>query len=542
MLIGWQVPDLETLLAAAEDPSEPARLLAAVYALSACWGGLVLLNRFHVAQSYAQILVDLFLITWTVHVSGGPDSYFSAMYFLEIVMAGILLPSRRAAFATAVFSSLLHSVHINFAWFGILSGEGMSFPPDGRSLQYLLAMRIFAYWAVGYLTDVLAAKWQASSVALQESTGRVAFLQAFTSHIIDSLGAGLITTDMDGRIYLFNPAATRLTGRSAEEAVGRPIGEMFESLPSDPESGAFERLLTRGGSEVWLHFSVTRLGGGPGALEGRVWVFDDVTGIRKMERDLRQQERMAAIGVMAAGIAHEIRNPLASIRGSFDMLRKGLELGPEEAQLAGIIGREADRLNQTINDFLMFARPSEPRRKPVYLEKLLSETIRLMQNSTALRDDQLIEADLDPASSRVDENMMRQVFYNLMSNALKAMPEGGTLRVVLRSTRDKVRIAFSDSGIGMTPAQVDSLFVPFSSSFRSGTGLGLSIVYQIVGSHDGTIQVETSEGEGSTFTVELPRYVAGEAGEAVGRPGWQEDAGPSGESVREALVRGIGET
>jgi two-component system sensor histidine kinase PilS (NtrC family) len=337
----------------------------------------------------------------------------------------------------------------------------------------------------------------------------VAFLQAFTSHIIDSLGAGLITTDLDGRVYLFNPAAKELTGRSAEEAVGSRIEDIFTGLPSEPEDGHFELLITRGGRESWLHFSVTRLGGGPGALEGRVWVFDDVTGIRNMERDLRQQERMAAIGVMAAGIAHEIRNPLASIRGSFEMLSSELDLGPEQAQLAGIIGREAERLNQTINDFLMFARPSEPRKKPVYLEKLLAETLRLMRNSTTLRDDQIIEADLDPASAEVDENMMRQVFYNLLSNGLKAMPGGGSLRVILRSTQNRVQIAFRDSGIGMTQAQVDSLYVPFNSSFRTGTGLGLPIVYQIVSSHGGTIQVETEEGQGSTFTVELPRYVAG---------------------------------
>jgi len=498
-------------------------LLGAVYALSVCWYALLRLNRAYVAQSYVQIALDVVLITWGINVSGGLDSYFSTLYFLEIVMAGVLLPSRRAGLATALGSSALHGIHLNLAMFGYAPSEGMSFPDDAGSLQGILAMTAFGFCAVGYLTDLLAAKWQASSLALRESTGRVAFLQALTSHIIDSLGAGLITTDLDGRIYLFNPAAARFSGRSAEEAVGNDIRDVFPDLPADPKAGHLELVLDRPGvPSVCLHFSVTELAMGARTPTGRVWVFDDVTELREMEQELRRQERMAVIGSMSAGMAHEIRNPLASITGSFDLLRADLELGPEEEQLARIIARETDRLNQIINDFLAFARPAPPERRPVYVECLLSDTVKLMRNSTTLVDDQAIEADLDPATAEVDENMMRQVFYNLMTNALKAMPRGGTLRVTLRSTEEKVRISFRDTGIGMTREQMARLYVPFSSSFKTGTGLGLSIVYQIVGSHDGTIQVESKVGSGTTFTVELPRFVSGGISSGVGAGAWRE--------------------
>lgn len=511
LLVGEAALNVRFLLGAVYSFSDLVLLLAAVYALSVCWYALLRLNSDYVVQSYAQIAVDLLLITWTIDISGGIDSYFSPMYFLVIVMAGVLLPSRRAAFVTALVSSVLHGFHLNLAMYGFLPAGGMRFSDQGEALQYVLAMTVFGFCAVGYLTDVLASKWQASNVALKESTGRVAFLQALTSHIIDSLGAGLITTDSNGRIFLFNPAAVRLSGRTAEEAVGSNIRDVFPDLPRDPKVGHCEIVARRPREKsVSLHFSVTELLMNTQTPTGHVWVFDDVTELREMEQELRKQERMAAIGAMSAGIAHEIRNPLASITGSLNLLRGELELGPEQEQLARIITRETERLNQTINDFLAYARPTTPDRKPVYLERLISDTVKLMRNSTTLLHNQVIEADLDPATAEVDENMMRQVFYNLMSNGLKAMPDGGTLRVTLRSTGAKVRIAFADTGIGMTERQIDQLYVPFSSSFKTGTGLGLSIVYQIVSRHDGTIQVESRVGAGTTFTLQLPRSPSGE--------------------------------
>ena len=504
--------DLGSVFEAVYGFSDLVVLLIAVYALSFCWYALLRLNRSWVAQSYAQIVLDILLITWTVNVSGGLDSYFSTMYFLEIVMAGALLPSRRAAFVTALASSLVHGIHLNLAFYRIVPSAGMSFPDDGQTLQFVLGLTVFGFCAVGYLTDMLGARWQASNVALRESTGRVAFLQALTSHIIDSLGAGLITTDLGGSIYLFNPAAVRLSGRSAEEAVGNDVREIFPGLPADVREGHFELQLPRAaGPELYLRFSVTPLTVSSGTLTGHVWVFDDVTELRQMKKELRQQERMAAIGSMSAGIAHEIRNPLASITGSFNLLRSELELGPEEQQLAAIISKETERLNHTINDFLTYARPATPRARPVRLERLLSDTVKLMRNSTVLKETHTIRTDLDPATADVDENMMRQVFYNLMSNAIKAMPDGGPLEIGLRPDGDRVRISFTDSGIGMTESELEKLYVPFSSSFRTGTGLGLSIVYQIVTSHDGTIQVESKRGVGTTFTIELPRVLTGKA-------------------------------
>jgi two-component system sensor histidine kinase PilS (NtrC family) len=212
---------------------------------------------------------------------------------------------------------------------------------------------------------------------------------------------------------------------------------------------------------------------------------------------------MAAIGAMSAGIAHEIRNPLASIAGSFDLLKTDLSLSSDQRQLVDIITRETERLNRTITEFLSYARPASPKRRSVDLSELISETVQLMRNSPELKPLHKIETRLRAVKAEVDESMMRQVFYNLASNAFKAMPEGGTLVISLEARNGNARIRFEDTGIGLGEEDVKRLFVPFNSSFRNGTGLGLPIVYQIVNAHNGSIAVKSRKGMGTTFVIDL---------------------------------------
>jgi two-component system sensor histidine kinase PilS (NtrC family) len=212
---------------------------------------------------------------------------------------------------------------------------------------------------------------------------------------------------------------------------------------------------------------------------------------------------MAAIGVMSAGIAHEIRNPLASISGSFKLLQSDLDLNDDQRQLTSIIMRETERLNRTINDFLSYARPPAPHRESIDLGKLIEETTSLLRNSAELRPSHRIDTRLQSVYVKVDGSMMRQVFYNLASNAFKAMPEGGTLRINLEARNGGAQIRFQDAGIGLSEDELKRLFVPFNSSFKNGTGLGLPIVYQIVTAHNGTIVVRSKKGAGTTFIIDL---------------------------------------
>jgi two-component system sensor histidine kinase PilS (NtrC family) len=212
---------------------------------------------------------------------------------------------------------------------------------------------------------------------------------------------------------------------------------------------------------------------------------------------------MAAIGVMSAGIAHEIRNPLASISGSFNLLQSDLDLNDDQRQLISIISRETERLNRTITEFLSYARPPAPHCEHTDLGKLIEETTSLLRNSPELKPSHRIETRLQNIQVNVDGSMMRQVFYNLASNAFKAMPDGGTLRIHVEARNGGAQIRFQDTGIGLSEDELKRLFVPFNSSFKNGTGLGLPIVYQIVNAHNGTIVVRSKKGTGTTFIIDL---------------------------------------
>src|SRR5206468_4184 len=231
-----------TIFLAAEATRNPTAdvlvLLAAVYALSACWFALLKLNPSYVAQSYAQIAVDLLLITWTVNRTGGLDSYFSSLYFLEIVMSSILL-ERRGAFVAGTASSLFHFAHLDLGYFGYVPTTTNVWP-DLPSLQYIISLNIFGFCSVAFLSNHLADSWRKTGVELEKSTGQVAFLQAFSDRIIDSLGTGLITTDVDGRIYLFNRAAEEITGYRSDHALRLRIWEVFPGMSAKVESRGFE--------------------------------------------------------------------------------------------------------------------------------------------------------------------------------------------------------------------------------------------------------------------------------------------------------------
>lgn len=477
-------------------------LLGAVFAFSACWFALIRLNTHYVAQAYAQIIFDLFLITWTVNRTGGVDSYFSNLYFLEIVISSILL-ERRGAFLAGTLSSLIHFAHLDLVKFGTISSTGAESSLDWPDLQFIISVNIFGYCAVAYLSNYLAESLRHAGAQLKKSTGQMAFLQAFSDRIFDSMGSGLITTDGGGRIYLFNRAAENITGRGMDEALHMTIRELFPEIQQD-HAMRFETWTRRtNGKEIYLRFSVSPVMIDDKDTAGYVWCIDDLTELRLLERQVRQKEQMAAIGTMSAGIAHEIRNPLASITGSFNLLQSELQLSPDQGRLAAIITRETDRLNRTITEFLSYARTPAPKARSIDLSNLISETVSLMRNSPELKPTHSIDTRLESVTRSVDESMMRQVFYNLATNAFRAMPNGGRLTIRLEARNGGARIQFEDTGKGMDEEELKKLFVPFNSSFSKGTGLGLPIVYQIVNAHNGTISVKSRRGIGSVFAIDL---------------------------------------
>jgi len=491
-----------TLFFAVQPSADMAVVLAAVYTLSLGWYALLKINGRYVGQAYLQIAVDLLLITWTVNRTGGVDSSFSSLYFLEIVMSSILL-ERRGAFIAATGSSIIHFAHMDLGYFGVIPSTTKAWG-SLPALQYLISLSIFGFCSVAYLSNYLAESLRSTGAQLEKSTGQVAFLRAFSDRIIDSMGSGLVTTDLVGRIYLFNRAAEHIMGLRSDEAQSMTVWQVFPGMVSRLESSRFELSTVRhDGREMYLRFFVSPVMIDEKDTAGYVWSFEDLTELRSLERQMRQKEQMAAIGVMSAGIAHEIRNPLASISGSFNLLQSDLDLNNDQRQLVSIISRETERLNRTITDFLNYARPLSPKPEHIDLARLITETTKLIQNSPELKPSHRIETRLTHVRARVDESMMRQVFYNLASNAFKAMPDGGTLTIGLEARNSGAEIRFQDTGIGLTEDELKRLFVPFNSSFKNGTGLGLPIVYQIVNAHNGSITAKSTKGVGTTFVIRL---------------------------------------
>jgi len=414
--------------------------------------------------------------------------------------------------------------YVGVAGFGPRGGDDL---PAARLALYTVGLNVFGFAAIAALSGYLAEGLRQADLQLQQASYQIEDLQAFSRHIIDSLTSGLATTDIDGRILTFNRAASFITGIPPGEALGRDAVDVFSlppefralfgTVPQRPQLPRVEFVFRRpDGRQIELGLSTAVLQT-PRGEGGFLLTFQDVTEVRRQQREARIQQRLAAVGEMAAGIAHEIRNPLASMAGSLQMLRQELPLTSDQSQLMDIVLRESDRLNNTIRSFLAYARPQRQTMAVIDVTKVLRETAALLENSSELTDAHRIrvEAPQEPVLLQADEGQLRQIVWNLATNGLRAMPDGGSLTLAVRRVADEggqgeVVVEVRDEGTGIDPDELDGIFQPFRSGFARGTGLGLSIVQRIVADYGGEIQVTSRPAEGTTVTVRLP-VVAREA-------------------------------
>ncbi|HEX6210493.1 MAG TPA: ATP-binding protein, partial [Methylomirabilota bacterium] len=395
---------------------------------------------------------------------------------------------------------------------------------------------------VAWLAGSLADRARRADRRAEEASVALADLRAFSQHVIESLTSGLATTDREGRLLTFNHAAERITGIVASQAVGRSavavlqVPEAFwQALPHAIDGLRGRRAdytyRTRHGVLIELGLSAAPLVT-PDGQAGFLLTFQDVTEVRQLERDARRRQRLAAVGEMAAGIAHEIRNPLASMRGSIQVLRHELTLSDEQARLMDIVLRESDRLNATVRSLLSYARPEQASLAPVDVARILHDTVTLLRHAPEVRPDHAIEVQTPEGGlvHETDEHRIRQVVWNLASNGLRAMPAGGCLRLAGRHDRDHetLVIEVTDEGVGMTPEQLERLFEPFRGSFDGGAGLGLAIVHRIVSDFGGDIQMASEPGGGTSVVVRLPPA----AEPAVPAPAGHDPVGAGGGPVR----------
>jgi two-component system sensor histidine kinase PilS (NtrC family) len=496
-------------------------LISLTYALTACYAATLRLAESRRWVVDVQLACDALIVSAFIYFTGGITSYFTSLYVLPIVAASVV-QFRRGGLLVATLSAVLYGGVVLTQYLtaaGYVHDPWLVSPvlPPRSVAQYTYLLNAFGFFAVALLSGSLADRVRTTGARLEQASNQIADLQALNQHVIDSLPSGLATTDNTGRILTFNRAAENITGRPSASVVGRPIAEVLHipedavgALTPELDGGRPRRMeshFLRGGQHVEIGLSIAYLQT-PGGRAGYLVTFQDVTDIKKLERDARLQQRLAAVGEMAAGIAHEIRNPLASMSGSIQILRHELPLSAEQSQLMDIVLRESERLNTTIGSFLAYARPQRFAVSRHDVRRALNDAALLLRNSAEVQEGHVIEVEVPPSELwyDADEGQIKQIVWNLASNGLRAMPKGGRLMLIgaYDASADGVVITVQDEGIGIEPEELDGLFQPFHGRFSQGSGLGLAIVHRIVTDYNGEIKVSSRPGRGTTVAVHLP--------------------------------------
>ena len=514
-------------------PFDPfSALIAVTYGLTVVWALTLRLVERHPWLIDVQLACDALIVSAIVHLTGGVASYLSSLYTLPIIAASTV-QSWRGGLMVSLLSSIIYTGLVMAQY------EGMPLPlavpieqlPAMRVAVFTVSLNVFGFMAVAGLTGYLAEGLRRTGAELAATSTQLADLQAFNQHVIDSLMSGLATCDTRGRVMTFNRAAEAITGIASAEAAWQPVKdvlqlpEIFDALFAEDGGRNLqprrEYAFQRGdGRQIEVGITSAPLITPRGA-SGYLFTFQDVTEAKKREREARVQQRLAAVGEMAAGIAHEIRNPLASMAGSIQILRAELPLTPDQSQLMDIVLRESDRLNETIRGFMSFAKPQRAKTADVDVRLLVTDAARLLENNAEVTERHQIVVDVpaQPVIYHADEAQLRQIVWNLATNGLRAMPEGGRLRLAAHAdaASHEVIIGVHDQGVGIASEDMDGIFQPFRGGFARGTGLGLSIVHRIASDYGGEVRVTSEKGRGTSVEVALPveQHTAG------GRLTWQ---------------------
>ncbi len=530
-----------------------------VYALSIVWA--VLHDRVLEWPPFAgvQLSTDVFLATSLIYFMGGVRSAFVVLYLVIVAAAGLMLTRRGAIYIaglTVVCYGLVGlSVYASVPLVERLPASiqrAFSLGLLGDPIEYdELYLRLFALLLVSYgvawLSSTMSAQLRRAGFMLRTRQAQLRALRKLHERIVRGMTSGLVATDAEGIVVTANGAAGEITGCNTDKLIGKPVWRIFgddkefldrldERLSENRVYRTDRSIQSADGTWKTIGMTVARLEDDDIADDNTpktvlVFMFRDLTDIKRMQRELRIRERMSMLGQMAGSIAHEIRNPLASISGSLQLLgRSNLRSDdPNADELIQIVVRESDRLSRTIEDFLEYAKPGRFEPEDTDLLELVNDTFTLLRHSPELHADHSLSVTAEPASYNavVDPAQIKQVFWNLARNAMQAMPKGGALEVSLRETPRGIEVTFEDAGIGMTPEEIETFFQPNVSAQSKGTGLGLAVVYRILDRHGVHVEVDSEVGKGTRCMLTFGERAMAESEEQMalvgGDPGLGDD-------------------
>ncbi len=473
--------------------------------------------------SYAQIFWDILFATGVLYMTGGIDSIFYILYYVNIVLASVLL-FRKGGLLAAAISAICYG--------GVLALEVrevlppfLEYGPDISTINetHVLAKIIVNWLFFGFLALVsgfVTEKLRKVEVLLEEKQIDIENLENFNTAIIESLKSGLLTIDNENRVLSGNASALQILGLRQNDIRGKKFSELFpekgDEILEQYEDGEFtlsslwrwETEIRRAGNKTtYLGMNIFPFRGSEVLEDGKVVIFEDLTAYKEMEMRVKRTEKLAAIGELAAGIAHEIRNPLASVSGAIEMLKQNDVPKEGNTRLMDIVIRETTRLDYLISDFLNFAKTPKLSKEVFSINGLIDETIELFQKNRSDADGTFIQKILsDNVYISADPLRIKQVIWNLLKNASQAIQTQGKITVETAIDKEKGEfvIAVKDEGEGILPEDLTRIFSPFFTTKKGGTGLGLATVHRIIEEHGGRVSVESKIGLGSEFRIFLP--------------------------------------
>jgi two-component system sensor histidine kinase PilS (NtrC family) len=519
--------------------------------------GRALERRFNLARvtrilTALQFLIEIALETGIIYVTGNLHSPFSALFVLTIVSAALAY----RMLGTLVVASTVSAAYAFVIWFGLSRGESelsvqalKTIFSSNELAFYGIFLHILIFYLIAFVSGYLAERLSRQDQQLKDASSALRRARLETDDILRHLNSGLLTVDPSGQIIYFNRAAERILGYREENVKGMPCADVFsERMPElanclldGVESRvAYPRreldIVNLQHHAVPLGLSTSILTEDSGELRGVIAIFSDLTEAKELEQKARYSDRLAAVGELSASIAHEIRNPLAAISGSVEVLQRELELDGENHRLMALILKESQRLNAILTDFLAYARMGRPAYNKVELCHIVSDIRELLSRRESASPDINLEFNTDESIVYVvgDEDLIRQLIMNLAINAIEAF-EGRPGRVAFDLECDLegriARLAVTDNGPGIDPGIIDRIYQPFFSTKKSGTGLGLAIVHRICSALKLSLELDSRPGQGTTFTVDFRRYVPERTG-----AGGQPEKSPARQPARSAIL------